>query len=591
MTYKSLYRKYRPNSFEDVCGQEFIVKTLKNTISSNKIGHAYLFCGTRGTGKTTIAKIFAKAVNCLDNKERPCGKCEICKCENTDEIQDVIEIDAASNNGVDEIRELKNKIKLMPVFCKYKVYIIDEVHMLSTGAFNALLKTLEEPPEHVIFILATTEPQKLPITIISRCQRFDFKKISLINIENRLKFISKEEKIDITQESIEEIAKMSGGALRDAIGLLDQVSSFKDATITIDDIYMISGNVSYKTIYEFVDSYIDGNVEVMLKIIEDIYISGKDFTKLTEKLLMIFRNILIMKRAPKYFKLNETADSEYIKTIASKIEDKTLENIIKNIDALLKEIKSSDYPRVLFELFALKTMTNEIDETVIKEKATESKKVLKEDIIKNQINTDNETTKQIEKKEESKQETKNNEVINKVEISIVENTYTKATKLEFNAKNDEYKKPLINNTIALATAKCKKSIEESLEELDKYLVNKKHKTAATILKDASVRAASTDHILLTYKYESMVEDTDKDIEKIINLIKEITATDYKIVAITEEEWKEMRPYYLELKKKNGKIDLLDEISNVISEDKEQKNDTLFDEVIDAFGSELIEMEG
>ena len=270
MAYKSLYRKYRPTTFDDVSGQTFIIKTLKNAIATNKISHAYLFSGTRGTGKTTIAKIFAKNVNCMNLIDgNACGKCEICTTENTDDIQDIIEIDAASNNGVDEIRELKNKIKLAPVLCKYKVYIIDEVHMLSTGAFNALLKTLEEPPSHVIFILATTEPQKIPITIISRCQRFDFKKLSIIDIKNRLKYIAEKEHINITDDCLDEIAKMSDGAMRDAIGLLDQVSSFNEDSITIDDIYQISGSVPFKKIYELIDSYINEDIEYeMYKYIE-----------------------------------------------------------------------------------------------------------------------------------------------------------------------------------------------------------------------------------------------------------------------------------------------------------------------------------
>ena len=242
MTYKSLYRKYRPIRFEDVCGQDFIVKTLNNAIFKGKINHAYLFCGTRGTGKTTIAKIFAKAINCINPiNNLPCGKCEICLNDNTDKIPDIIEIDAASNNGVDEIRELKNKVRLVPTMCKYKVYIIDEVHMLSVGAFNALLKTLEEPPAHVIFILATTEPQKLPITILSRCQRFDFRNISTENIVERLKFISEKEGIEIEDDALIEIAKMSDGALRDAISTLDQVSSYADNKITVDDIYAVKG--------------------------------------------------------------------------------------------------------------------------------------------------------------------------------------------------------------------------------------------------------------------------------------------------------------------------------------------------------------
>mgnify|MGYP000914094794 CR=1 FL=1 len=282
MAYKSLYRKYRPTTFDDVSGQTFIIKILKNAIATNKISHAYLFSGTRGTGKTTIAKIFAKNVNCMNLIDgNVCGKCEICTTENTDDIQDIIEIDAASNNGVDEIRELKNKIKLAPVLCKYKVYIIDEVHMLSTGAFNALLKTLEEPPSHVIFILATTEPQKIPITIISRCQRFDFKKLSIIDIKNRLKYIAEKEHINITDDCLDEIAKMSDGAMRDAIGLLDQVSSFNEDSITIDDIYQISGSVPFKKIYELIDSYINEDIENILKTTEEIYNEGKDFPMIT----------------------------------------------------------------------------------------------------------------------------------------------------------------------------------------------------------------------------------------------------------------------------------------------------------------------
>ena len=347
MSYKSLYRKYRPMRFEDVCGQQFIVKTLSNAIKNNKIGHAYLFCGTRGTGKTTIAKIFAKLVNCLNPLDNvPCGECEICLNENTDEIPDIIEIDAASNNGVDEIRELKNKIKLMPVMCKYKVYIIDEVHMLSTGAFNALLKTLEEPPEHVIFILATTEPQKLPITIISRCQRFDFKKINVLDISKRLKYISQKEGIDIDDEAIEEIAKLSEGAMRDAIGLLDQISSFADSKITVEDIYTIRGSVSNRVLIELIEKYIDNDASSILSIVDDIYLSGKDFYRLSEDILVFYRNMLISKVAPSYFEDKALQLKDDIMRLSSKIEVKRIERMIKKLEELLRNIKSSDYPRI-----------------------------------------------------------------------------------------------------------------------------------------------------------------------------------------------------------------------------------------------------
>ena len=372
MSYKSLYRKYRPMRFEDVCGQQFIVKTLSNAIKNNKIGHAYLFCGTRGTGKTTIAKIFAKLVNCLNPLDNvPCGECEICLNENTDEIPDIIEIDAASNNGVDEIRELKNKIKLMPVMCKYKVYIIDEVHMLSTGAFNALLKTLEEPPEHVIFILATTEPQKLPITIISRCQRFDFKKINVLDISKRLKYISQKEGIDIDDEAIEEIAKLSEGAMRDAIGLLDQISSFADSKITVEDIYTIRGSVSNRVLIELIEKYIDNDASSILSIVDDIYLSGKDFYRLSEDILVFYRNMLISKVAPSYFEDKALQLKDDIMRLSSKIEVKRIERMIKKLEELLRNIKSSDYPRILFETTILSDL--DLDESFENEKTTTEK--------------------------------------------------------------------------------------------------------------------------------------------------------------------------------------------------------------------------
>lgn len=560
MAYKSLYRKYRPNNFNDVCGQEFIVKTLKNAINNGKISHAYLFTGVRGTGKTTIAKIFAKMVNCLNpNNGIPCGECEICKNENTDEIADIIEIDAASNNGVEEIRELKNRIKLVPVMCKYKVYIIDEVHMLSTGAFNALLKTLEEPPSHVIFILATTEPQKLPITIISRCQRFDFKKISIENITKRLEYISNSEKIKIDKESILEIAKISDGALRDAIGLLEQVNSFSGNEITIDDIYSVCGNVSYKTLIDILDGYINSDTERLLKIIEDIYFEGKDFSKLVESMLVIFRNILICKKAPKYFENKDFVMKDWIESNKDSILIENIENMIENLEKLSKEIKNSNYPRILFELFLLKDINNE-------------KEGLKE--IKNI-------------------EIKNNEVKKTDPKMIVEIKEDKKVEPKSNETEKEFKKALINNTIALSDSNSKKKIQEVFESLDKYLITKKYKLAATILKDANIAAASIDHILLTYKYTGMVENNDKEISKIIALLKENLNVDYKVVAITEDEWKKERPNYIEIKKEKGKIDLVEEkeiIENTGGGISDNIEERCFDDVINAFGSDLIEME-
>jgi DNA polymerase-3 subunit gamma/tau len=555
MAYKSLYRKYRPNNFEEVCGQEHIIKTLKNALSKNKISHAYLFTGVRGTGKTTIAKIFAKNVNCMDIRDGvPCGLCEICKCDNTDEIQDIIEIDAASNNGVDEIRELKNKIKLVPSGCKYKVYIIDEVHMLSTGAFNALLKTLEEPPSHVIFILATTEPQKLPITIISRCQRFDFKKISIDEITNRLNYISKEEGIKIEKDAVTEIAKLSDGALRDAIGLLEQVSSFSGNEITVDDIYLVCGSISYKDMCYLIECYINRETEKAITKIEEIYVNGKDFSKIVENMLVVFRNMMISKTAKEYFNEKDIAIKDWIIKMASNISDQELADIIERIELLSREIKLSNYPRILFELLFLKR----VNSSKLK---------------------DNKKEETIEKKQKEQ-----------VEVTKKEQEEKTSEKPKQEEPNSDYKIPIINNTISLANNNAKKDVQEILVNLDKYIVNKRYKTAATILKDSNVVAASEDHILLTYKYESMVKNNDKEIQKIMSFFDNILGKNIKVAAITDDDWKIKRPYYIDLKNKNGKIELIEELEVTCNNGGGMTKEEDFEEVIEAFGNDLIEVE-
>ncbi len=584
MSYKSLYRKYRPSKFEDVYGQNFIIKTLNNAIENNKVSHAYLFTGTRGTGKTTIAKIFAKMVNCLDMKDnKPCGKCEICTNENTDTIQDIIEIDAASNNGVDEIRELKNKIKLVPVLCKYKVYIIDEVHMLSAGAFNALLKTLEEPPEHVIFILATTDPQKLPITIISRCQRFDFKKISTDDIFNRLKYIANSENIDVTDDALIEIAKMSDGAMRDAIGTLDQVSSYTDKCITIDDIYTLKGTISINVLLDLCKSYVNHDLEKILDIIENIYFEGKNFYLILQDMLMLFRNALILKKAPKYFENKSVSLKDSIIKISNILNITSVENIISKLENLSKNIKESNYPRVLFELCLL-------------EDYDESNKHIHKVKYENEINNEHKEKDLSQKSINSiKEETKINNKKTNIDIdvsktNVVVNEFTNETRFEFTPQTSD-KKVLINNTIALASTKNKKIVQDSFIELDKYLIEKKYKNAATILKDATITAASEDHLLLTYKYSSMVEENDNELDVIIELISKILSKTYKVVAITEDEWKEQRPYYLNLKKNQGKIDLIEEmVEEKVIQNLNNELDAI-DNILNMFGSDLIEMEG
>ena len=296
MSYIALYRAYRPQNFSDVAGQEVIVQTLRNAVTNNKIGHAYLFSGPRGTGKTSLAKIFAKTINCTNVIDgNPCEKCDACLSFTKNEANDIIEIDGASNNGVDEIRDLRDKVKYLPGVGKYKVYIIDEVHMLTTGAFNALLKTLEEPPAHVVFILATTEVHKIPATILSRCQRYDFKNIDLENIIKRINYIVTKEDIKITSDAVETIAINAHGGLRDALSLLDQAVSFTNDEITEDDINQIIGAVSKADLVELLTFISNNEASSALKLINTFLSKGSDEERIIADLIVTLKDLLLAK--------------------------------------------------------------------------------------------------------------------------------------------------------------------------------------------------------------------------------------------------------------------------------------------------------
>lgn len=294
MAYQALYRKYRPSNFDEVVGQQPIIQTLKNAIVQNRIAHAYLFCGPRGTGKTSIAKIFAKMLNCEDELNKPCGKCINCKMVQNGSHPDIIEIDAASNNGVDEVRNLIDKVKYAPMQGKYKVYIIDEVHMMTTGAFNALLKTIEEPPAHVVFILATTEPNKVIPTIISRCQRFDFNKVSQKDIEKRLSIVCKEEKIEIDPEAISLIAQLADGGMRDSLSILDQCIAYCSSNITVDNVREIYGVLTTSDIGKLFEHLYSHEVDALIQQIQKCSDKGMDLKRLTSDFITLLKESIIL---------------------------------------------------------------------------------------------------------------------------------------------------------------------------------------------------------------------------------------------------------------------------------------------------------
>ena len=365
--YHALYRKYRPTNFTDVVGQDVIVRTLGNALINNKVSHAYLFSGPRGTGKTSIAKVFAKMLNCENLKDlKPCEKCISCTQINNNQNIDVIEIDAASNNGVDEIREIRNKISLVPTNSKYKVYIVDEVHMLTNQAFNALLKTLEEPPAHAIFIFATTEYYKIPKTILSRCQRFDFKKVSEDKILERLKYIAKQEKINVSDDALKEIAILSDGGMRDSISLLDQANAYVLDKIDVNDIHEINGTISDEEINEFMNMYFNKDLINLLSKIDKYDDEGKDIIKIAQEIIEYLKNLLI------YINTNaKTKQSEMFDSIKNLTDTDKLYELIKNLSNAILEMKKSNNVKILFEIEIIKNISIENTQNIIIEKKEE----------------------------------------------------------------------------------------------------------------------------------------------------------------------------------------------------------------------------
>lgn len=357
MAHMALYRKWRPMTFEEVVEQRHIVTALKNSIKNNAISHAYLFCGTRGTGKTTMAKIFARAINCLEPVDgSPCNQCITCRGILDGSIIDVIEIDAASNNGVDDVREIKEAVMYVPAITRYKVYIIDEVHMLSTGAFNALLKTLEEPPENVVFILATTEPYKLPATILSRCQRFDFKRITMAGLTSRLKLIAEDCGVSFEDSAIQLIARLSKGGMRDAISLLDQCISLGKPSVTRESVVEISGMTSSETIQSFARAIIGKDVQPALNSIKTAIEEGRDLQHFCTQLIDWFRNLMLIKTGGESSELVEL-DEEELKSVMESGKHVPLDRILDIIKELAEtegRLKWAENQRILLEIAAVK---------------------------------------------------------------------------------------------------------------------------------------------------------------------------------------------------------------------------------------------
>ena len=575
--YQALYRKYRPTDFDSVVGQESIIKTLKNSIVLQNFSHAYMFFGPRGTGKTTVSKIFARNVNCLNPKEGlACGKCEHCKSSFSKDCIDIIEIDAASNNGVDEIRDLKNKITLVPSELKYKVYIIDEVHMLSIGAFNALLKTLEEPPEHAIFILATTDPQKVPETIVSRCQCFSFKKISSEVIQERLEFVCKKEKIKIEPEVLENIAVLSDGGLRDALGMLDKLTSYTDSKITMDDFIEINGIISNDQLSKFIHSIFNKDVSSVLSDLNSFDNCGKNLIQILIQILYYCRNLLV-----DYYLNHSKVD----------ISIDLLQQFTNNLNEKMFDIKKSSNTRIYIEMFILKFMNDhslilKSNAVIVEEKLKDSKPA---EVVENSNDENNLNSEDDEEYDFSKEfsDDDESEVVDNKYFVIKEDNLSDEDNTARVLNIEDINNVRVNNTLALANKNLLKEEMNHFDELKDYTFDQEIGYLVCSLLDSKLRAVSEDNMIISFEYDSNVKQNLLLLDKLMDVYTKITKSDKKIAIVTDEEWDKLKNEYITNLKNGVKYEVKKEPEPILEEIK--KDDIISNSAVELFG-DIVEVE-
>ncbi len=556
MGYLALYRKYRPVDFNSVYGQEHVVTILKNAIMSGKISHAYLFCGPRGTGKTTVAKIIARLVNCENLIDgNPCGKCY--NCINYMNSSDIVEIDAASNNGVDEIRELKDKINLVPSNAKYKIYIIDEVHMLTTQAFNALLKTLEEPPSHVIFVLATTEPHKIPLTISSRCQKFRFSKIEDSKIVNRLSEICKLEKIIIDEDALFEIARLSDGGMRDAINFLDQLIAYSSDNISIEDVYNVNGSVSYADLYDLLNSIIINDKIKIIEFVDNFDESGKDINKFIEEMLIFLKDVILYKNAN--ISSNISIKNEYINLIANNYNDSDLYDLIENLNLIQNSVKFSSHSAIIF-------LTSILKYSDLKFKNNDSSFA---DNINLNIKSDNKNI--------------SREIINNKNINIQKNNDYKEKSIGNGISENEINLR-INNALALASKSILENFKSKWEIIDNYIDDSEFSVVSGLLKDSKIVVGSDKFIILSSNFQSVVDRINNNLKEVERLLEKIFCSKIFVVAVTNNKWKDIKVKYI-TDINNG---IKYSVKELYTDDNDIKEKSSIDELIELVGENMIE---
>ncbi|MEI4771960.1 DNA polymerase III subunit gamma/tau [Psychrobacillus sp. FJAT-51614] len=579
MSYQAFYRAYRPQSFGEMSGQTHIKQTLQNALLYNKTTHAYLFSGPRGTGKTSAAKIFAKALNCENGPgKEPCNTCETCKSITDGSNTDVIEFDAASNSRVEEMRDIIEKVRFAPSNARYKVYIIDEVHMLSTSAFNALLKTLEEPPAHVVFILATTEPHKIPLTIISRCQRFDFKRITSVDIVSRMKEVLIDANIEYDENVLKIIAQAAAGGMRDALSMLDQVVSFSGEKMTIEDALLVTGSIGQDVFFQLANALIEKDVAKALSCVEQLIDDGKDPVRLTEDFITFYRDLLVLLVAPEQTELLEIASGdELFRELASKFPVDTLYKSISILTNTQQEMRFSNHAKVYLETAIIRLAQVPRDATKSNEGSSELEQKIQ--LLESQLHQLQQQISQgilpqanaVSQEQPKRQRQKSNTGV-KVSSGRIHEILKTATKTDIQAIKSQWA----------------------------VILQQLQKSHAALLNDAEPVAASSNAFVLKFKYDihcQMAMENKTFSSSFPQLISSLTGTMYEVVYVPEDKWLKIREEFIQqngLKTSNTETteettSQPNEAMELLSSMEQISEDPLIVEAEKLFGKEFVEV--
>ena len=562
LAYQALYRVWRPQQFFDVVGQEHVTTTLQNALLQEKISHAYLFSGPRGTGKTSAAKILAKAVNCERAPvSEPCNECASCRGITDGSIPDVIEIDAASNNGVEEIRDIRDKVKYAPNAVKYKVYIVDEVHMLSIGAFNALLKTLEEPPRHVIFILATTEPHKIPLTIISRTQRFDFKRITAQAIVGRMKWIIEETNLDCEEKALQVIARAAEGGMRDALSLLDQAISFSQDKVTVEDALTVTGSVSQSFLNQLARAVHEKNAASGLEALEELLHQGKDPARFIEDLIYFYRDMLLYKAAPALEEsLERVLLDEDFQQLASEVDTSAIYEIIDGLNKAQQEMRWTNHPRVFLEVAIVKLCQ-----------------------LEKSVSTANHDVEPLLQRLDQLEEKLARYEQNPPVASAQSEQAAQKKPQRTNRKGFQAPTGKINEVLKSATKQDLHDIKSRWGEMREQLVARQMRSQAALLNDAEPVASSSDALVIKFKYEihcQMAMENAKFIQTMGSVLLELVGKQLQVIGVPEEQWLTIREKFINSQHPGA----------VEGSGGSEEEDPLISEAKKLFGEEIIQIQ-